>query len=153
MGIPNEHQLKFNSIKDAKSLLQTVEKRFGVECSTYKGAVATTHGATTASTLATTVNLTTIDNLSDAVICAFFVADSYANNEGKEILEEHLKESLESVEARLLVYKKNESVSKMKIISYAPKFKKPVVVTSETKASEAKPKAVRKKNGAPIIED
>ncbi|GKE52628.1 hypothetical protein Tco_1487784, partial [Tanacetum coccineum] len=26
MGIPNEHQLKFNSIKDAKSLLQAVEK-------------------------------------------------------------------------------------------------------------------------------
>ncbi|GKF30233.1 hypothetical protein Tco_0096575 [Tanacetum coccineum] len=29
MGISNEHQLKFNSIKDAKSLLQTVDKRFG----------------------------------------------------------------------------------------------------------------------------
>ncbi|GKA19860.1 hypothetical protein Tco_0699775 [Tanacetum coccineum] len=29
MGIPNEHQLKFNSIKDAKSLLEAVEKRFG----------------------------------------------------------------------------------------------------------------------------
>ncbi|GJS43382.1 ribonuclease H-like domain-containing protein [Tanacetum coccineum] len=28
MGIPNEHQLKFNSIKDAKSLLQAIEKRF-----------------------------------------------------------------------------------------------------------------------------
>nr|GEX90580.1 hypothetical protein [Tanacetum cinerariifolium] len=28
MGIPNEHQLKFNSIKDVKSLLQAVEKRF-----------------------------------------------------------------------------------------------------------------------------
>ncbi|GJV93925.1 ribonuclease H-like domain-containing protein [Tanacetum coccineum] len=27
MGIPNEHQLKFNSIKDAKSLLHAVEKR------------------------------------------------------------------------------------------------------------------------------
>nr|GEV36479.1 ribonuclease H-like domain-containing protein [Tanacetum cinerariifolium] len=27
MGIPNEHQLKFNSIKDAKSLLQAVKKR------------------------------------------------------------------------------------------------------------------------------
>nr|GEW80359.1 hypothetical protein [Tanacetum cinerariifolium] len=27
IGIPNEHQLKFNSIKDAKSLLQAVEKR------------------------------------------------------------------------------------------------------------------------------
>nr|GEZ71920.1 ribonuclease H-like domain-containing protein [Tanacetum cinerariifolium] len=29
MGIPNEHQFKFNSIKDAKSLLHAVEKRFG----------------------------------------------------------------------------------------------------------------------------
>nr|GEU38302.1 hypothetical protein [Tanacetum cinerariifolium] len=29
MGIPNEHQLKFNSIKDAKQLLEAVEKRFG----------------------------------------------------------------------------------------------------------------------------
>ncbi|GJS69151.1 ribonuclease H-like domain-containing protein [Tanacetum coccineum] len=29
MGIPNEHQLKFNSMKDAKKLLEAVEKRFG----------------------------------------------------------------------------------------------------------------------------
>ncbi|GKD98942.1 hypothetical protein Tco_1382839, partial [Tanacetum coccineum] len=29
MGILNEHQLKFNSIKDAKLLLEDVEKRFG----------------------------------------------------------------------------------------------------------------------------
>ncbi|GKB88394.1 hypothetical protein Tco_0960666 [Tanacetum coccineum] len=29
MGIPNEHQLKFNSIKDAKQLLEAVENRFG----------------------------------------------------------------------------------------------------------------------------
>ncbi|GJX35002.1 hypothetical protein Tco_0246559, partial [Tanacetum coccineum] len=36
MGIPNEHQLKFNSIKDAKSLLQTVEKRFGGNTTTKK---------------------------------------------------------------------------------------------------------------------
>ncbi|GJR32913.1 ribonuclease H-like domain-containing protein [Tanacetum coccineum] len=28
MGIPNEHQLKLNSIKDAKSLLEAIEKRF-----------------------------------------------------------------------------------------------------------------------------
>ncbi|GKF85098.1 hypothetical protein Tco_0249996, partial [Tanacetum coccineum] len=27
--IPNEHRLKFNSIKDAKKLLKAVEKRFG----------------------------------------------------------------------------------------------------------------------------
>ncbi|GKF57358.1 hypothetical protein Tco_0170895 [Tanacetum coccineum] len=29
MSIPNEHQLKFNSIKDAKLLMEVVEKRFG----------------------------------------------------------------------------------------------------------------------------
>ncbi|GJU69350.1 ribonuclease H-like domain-containing protein, partial [Tanacetum coccineum] len=31
MGIPNEHQLKFNSIKDAKLLLEAVEKRFEIQ--------------------------------------------------------------------------------------------------------------------------
>ncbi|GJU97630.1 hypothetical protein Tco_1326901 [Tanacetum coccineum] len=35
-GIPNEHQLKFNSIKDAKSLLQAVEKRFRGNVATKK---------------------------------------------------------------------------------------------------------------------
>nr|GEW64773.1 retrovirus-related Pol polyprotein from transposon TNT 1-94 [Tanacetum cinerariifolium] len=29
MGLPNEHQVKFNSLKDAKSLLAAIEKRFG----------------------------------------------------------------------------------------------------------------------------
>ncbi|GJV15464.1 hypothetical protein Tco_1360787 [Tanacetum coccineum] len=38
------------------------------------GAVNTAHGATTASTQATAVNSTTIDNLSDVVICAFFAS-------------------------------------------------------------------------------
>ncbi|GKB74637.1 hypothetical protein Tco_0936049 [Tanacetum coccineum] len=36
MGIPNEHQLKFNSIKDAKLLLEAVEKRFGGNATTKK---------------------------------------------------------------------------------------------------------------------
>nr|GEX21106.1 retrovirus-related Pol polyprotein from transposon TNT 1-94 [Tanacetum cinerariifolium] len=35
-GIPNEHQLKFNSIKDAKKLLEAVEKRFGGNAATKK---------------------------------------------------------------------------------------------------------------------
>nr|GEV99488.1 hypothetical protein [Tanacetum cinerariifolium] len=34
MGIFNEHQLKFNSIKDAKQLLEAVEKRFGKNAAT-----------------------------------------------------------------------------------------------------------------------
>ncbi|GJZ49788.1 hypothetical protein Tco_0603978 [Tanacetum coccineum] len=36
MGIPNEHQLKFNSIRDAKSLLEAIEKRFGGNAVTKK---------------------------------------------------------------------------------------------------------------------
>ncbi|GJY85486.1 hypothetical protein Tco_0499512 [Tanacetum coccineum] len=164
MGIPNEHQLKFNSIKDAKSLLQAIEKSSEVldltfgrlqklisqleihgesisqedvnqkflrslslernthtivwrnkpeidtlslddlynnlkiyepkvkgtsssisniqnvafvssdSTSSTNGAVNTAHGATTASTQATAVKSTTIDNLSDVVICAFFAS-------------------------------------------------------------------------------
>ncbi|GJW82927.1 retrovirus-related pol polyprotein from transposon TNT 1-94 [Tanacetum coccineum] len=36
MSIPNEHQLKFNSIKDAKLLLEAIEKRFGGNAATKK---------------------------------------------------------------------------------------------------------------------
>ncbi|GJT39527.1 hypothetical protein Tco_0939392 [Tanacetum coccineum] len=36
MGIPNEHQLKFNSIKDAKKLLEAAEMRFGGNAATRK---------------------------------------------------------------------------------------------------------------------
>ncbi|GJT91343.1 ribonuclease H-like domain-containing protein [Tanacetum coccineum] len=36
MGITNEHQLKFNSIKDVKFLLEAIEKRFGGNATTKK---------------------------------------------------------------------------------------------------------------------
>ncbi|GKF88897.1 hypothetical protein Tco_0262860 [Tanacetum coccineum] len=36
MDILNEHQLKFNSIKDAKLLMEAVEKRFGRNAATKK---------------------------------------------------------------------------------------------------------------------
>ncbi|GJT06459.1 ribonuclease H-like domain-containing protein [Tanacetum coccineum] len=36
MGIPNEHQLKFNSIKDSKKLLEAIEKGFGGNADTKK---------------------------------------------------------------------------------------------------------------------
>nr|GFD31223.1 ribonuclease H-like domain-containing protein [Tanacetum cinerariifolium] len=36
MEIPNEHQLKFNSIKDAKQLMEAIEKRFGGNAATKK---------------------------------------------------------------------------------------------------------------------
>ncbi|GJX29048.1 hypothetical protein Tco_0237127 [Tanacetum coccineum] len=36
IGIPNARQLKFNSIKDAKQLLEAIKKRFGRNASTKK---------------------------------------------------------------------------------------------------------------------
>ncbi|GKB42127.1 hypothetical protein Tco_0887069 [Tanacetum coccineum] len=36
MRIPNEHHLKFNSIKDAKLLLEAIKKRFGRNAATKK---------------------------------------------------------------------------------------------------------------------
>ncbi|GKF60378.1 hypothetical protein Tco_0177164, partial [Tanacetum coccineum] len=146
MGIPNEHQLKFNSIKDAKKLLEAVEKRFedvnqkllrslspkwnthavvwrnkadldtmsmdnlynnlkvyelevkGMSSSSSSTqnmafvsssnnytsktngavntaqAVNTAHGVFTASTQVNAAKFTNINNLSDAVICAFFAS-------------------------------------------------------------------------------
>ncbi|GJU75021.1 hypothetical protein Tco_1266426 [Tanacetum coccineum] len=79
MGIPNEHQLKFNSIKDAKLLLEVIKKRFGGNVATKKTqrnilkqhtneAVNTTHGVSAVSTQVSAANSTNVDNLSDAVI-------------------------------------------------------------------------------------
>nr|GEY38927.1 hypothetical protein [Tanacetum cinerariifolium] len=124
MGIPNEHQLKFNSIKDAKSLLEAIEKMFGVwrnkpdldsmsmddlynNLKVYKPeikgesssrtntqnmafvssssnnntnssneAVNTAFEVTTAGTQVNSTNLTNIDNLSDAIICASLASQS-----------------------------------------------------------------------------
>ncbi|GJS88375.1 hypothetical protein Tco_0771011 [Tanacetum coccineum] len=36
MALPNEHQLKFNSYKDAKTLMQAIKNRFGVIKQTYE---------------------------------------------------------------------------------------------------------------------
>ncbi|GKB64124.1 ribonuclease H-like domain-containing protein [Tanacetum coccineum] len=78
MGIPNKHQLKFNSIKDAKSLLQAIEK----------------------STQATTVNSTIIDNLSDVVICAFFASQPNSPQLDNEDLQQINPDDLEEMDLR-----------------------------------------------------
>ncbi|GJU47174.1 hypothetical protein Tco_1204440 [Tanacetum coccineum] len=193
MGISNEHQLKFNSIKDAKSLPQAIEKRFGgnaaikktqrnllkqqykictasssevldqtfdmlqklitqlvihgesisqedpeidtlslddlynnlkiyelevkgtsrsstntqnvafvssTSTSSTNGAVNTAHGATTASTQVTAVNSTTIDNLSDVVIYAFFASQpNYPQLDNEDLQQIHL-DDLEKMDLR-----------------------------------------------------
>ncbi|GJT94274.1 hypothetical protein Tco_1083119 [Tanacetum coccineum] len=97
MALPNEHQLKFNSCKDAKTLMQAIQIRFGVRVkgdilaqpqthlnvaflsSTIKAlknsatrVVNSALGINTASTQCTTDSSTTVENLSDAMIYSFF---------------------------------------------------------------------------------
>ncbi|GJY69998.1 hypothetical protein Tco_0472980 [Tanacetum coccineum] len=104
MALPNEHQLKFNSYKEAKTLMQAIENRFReVIKKTYERlqnlisqleihgevipqedinqntnsatrAVNTAKGVNTASTQATANSSTTIENLSGAVIYSFFAS-------------------------------------------------------------------------------
>ncbi|GJS25011.1 ribonuclease H-like domain-containing protein [Tanacetum coccineum] len=60
--IPDEHQLKFNSYKDAKSLWEAIEK----SSSSSNEVANNTYGVANASTHGNVSNSTTIDNLSDA---------------------------------------------------------------------------------------
>ncbi|GJR23841.1 putative ribonuclease H-like domain-containing protein [Tanacetum coccineum] len=64
------------------------------------GAVNTAHGATTASTQATAINSTTIDNLSDAVICAFFASQPNSPQLDNEDLQQINPDDLEKMDLR-----------------------------------------------------
>ncbi|GJS03258.1 putative ribonuclease H-like domain-containing protein [Tanacetum coccineum] len=96
MGIPNEHQLKFNSIKDAKSLLEAIEKRFGGNAATKKTqrnllkqytnkVVNTTHRVSAASTQANVVNPINVDNLSDDIAMLTMKARRFLKNTGRKV--------------------------------------------------------------------
>nr|GEV25577.1 putative ribonuclease H-like domain-containing protein [Tanacetum cinerariifolium] len=58
----------------------------------------TTHGVTTASTQATTVNSTTIDNLSDDVICSFFASQPKSPQLDNEDLQQIHPDDLEEMD-------------------------------------------------------
>ncbi|GJV48220.1 ribonuclease H-like domain-containing protein [Tanacetum coccineum] len=62
--------------------------------------VNTAHGVTTASTQATAVNSTTIDNLSDAVICAFFASQPNSPQLDNEDLQQINPDDLEEIDLR-----------------------------------------------------
>ncbi|GJR50928.1 hypothetical protein Tco_1401449 [Tanacetum coccineum] len=68
--------------------------------SSTNGAVNTSHGVTTASTQATAVNSTTIDNLSDAVICAFFASQPNSPQLDNEDLQQINLDDLEEMDLR-----------------------------------------------------
>nr|GFA03404.1 hypothetical protein [Tanacetum cinerariifolium] len=118
MGILNGHQLKFNSIKDAKQLLEAIEKRFGGNAATKKtqrnllkqhtnGAVNIAQALNTAnevSTASTQVNVvfsTNIDNLSDVIICAFLASQPNSPQVAHEDLEQIHPDDMEEMDLRL----------------------------------------------------
>ncbi|GKA15598.1 ribonuclease H-like domain-containing protein [Tanacetum coccineum] len=107
MALPNEHQLKFNNYKSAKTLMEAIKKRFGGKeeskkeaeimgssstnqntqnvafvssniTSSTNEAVKTTHGVSAANSKNNASTLPNIDSISDAVIYSFF--DSQSNS-------------------------------------------------------------------------
>ncbi|GJW20290.1 hypothetical protein Tco_0030912 [Tanacetum coccineum] len=175
MGIPNEHQLKFNSIKDAKSLLgQGLVDTLSLDdlynnLKIYEPEVKGTSSSSSNTQHVAFVSSNSTSSTNGAVNTAHSATTASTSS----------YYCLESAEARLLVYKTNESVYEEDIkvlkrkfmppkldlsftgleeflnkpIVSEPTVKEPIVETSEAKASAAKPKAVRKNNGAPIIKD
>ncbi|GKA71217.1 hypothetical protein Tco_0777356 [Tanacetum coccineum] len=189
--------------------IQNVEFVSSNSTSSTNGVVNTAHGVTTASTQATVVNSTTIDNLSDAVIYVFFASQPNSpqldNEDLQQINPDDLKEmdlrwqmaysstssnsevstdsncSSSCLENVKILKEQNEQLlkdlrtSKLNTIAYKtgnfmppkpnlsfssleeftsePIVIKPVVENNEAKASEAKPKAVRKNTDALIIKD
>ncbi|GJY39559.1 retrovirus-related pol polyprotein from transposon TNT 1-94 [Tanacetum coccineum] len=69
-------------------------------CNSTNGAVNTAHGATTTSTQAIAVNSTTIDNLSDAVICAFFASQQNSPQLANEDMQQIYPDDLEEMDLR-----------------------------------------------------
>ncbi|GKA07083.1 putative ribonuclease H-like domain-containing protein [Tanacetum coccineum] len=144
MGIPNEHQLKFNSIKDAKKLqkhvsqLEILDEKLSQEDVNQKllrslspewnthaivwrnkvdldtmsiddlyenlkvtnEAVNTTHEVSTACTQVNAANSTNINNLSDAIICAFFASRPNSPQLVHEDLQQIYPDDMEEIDLR-----------------------------------------------------
>ncbi|GJW32783.1 putative ribonuclease H-like domain-containing protein [Tanacetum coccineum] len=156
MGIPNEHQLKFNSIKDAKKLLEALElldeklsqedvnqkllRSLSPEWNTHAvvwrnkadldtmsmddlynnlkvyepevkgmskpklahntGLLVLLHGVSNVATQVNAANSTNIDNLSDAVICAFFASQPNSPQLVHEDLQQIHPDDMEEMDLR-----------------------------------------------------
>nr|GEU53168.1 hypothetical protein [Tanacetum cinerariifolium] len=91
MALPNEHQLKFNSYKTAKSLMEAIKKRFRVN---------TAHGVSAANSKTNASNLRNIDSLSDAVIYSFFASQSNSPQLDNEDLKQIDHDDLEEIDLK-----------------------------------------------------
>ncbi|GKF20001.1 hypothetical protein Tco_0068639 [Tanacetum coccineum] len=90
---------KVKGISSTSTNTQNVAFVSSNNSSSTNGVVNTAHGATTATTQATVVNSTTIDNLSDVVIC-FFASQPNSPQLDNEDLQEIHPDDLEEIDLR-----------------------------------------------------
>nr|GEV64375.1 uncharacterized mitochondrial protein AtMg00810-like [Tanacetum cinerariifolium] len=114
MALPDKHQLKFNSHKDAKSLMEAIEKRFGGNTETKKNLafVSSTPADSTNDSVTATVNvsavvaklsastLPNVDSLSNAVIYSFFASQSSSPQLDNEDLKQIYVNDLEEMDLK-----------------------------------------------------
>nr|GEX15082.1 hypothetical protein [Tanacetum cinerariifolium] len=109
MGIPNEHQLKFNSIKDAKKLVEAIERDLASKAcksvGAFRGKAFTrrfniAHGVFTASTQVNATYLININNLSDAIISSFFTSQPNSPQLAHEDLEQIHPDDMEEMDLK-----------------------------------------------------
>nr|GEW61612.1 hypothetical protein [Tanacetum cinerariifolium] len=127
MALSNEHQLKFNSYKSDKSLMETTEKRFGgnkeskkrnepdletlsmddlynnlkiYEAKVMRSFVNTAHGVSAASSKTNASNLPNVDSISDEVIYSFFASHSNSLQLDNEDLKQIDPNDLEEIDLK-----------------------------------------------------
>nr|GFA77359.1 ribonuclease H-like domain-containing protein [Tanacetum cinerariifolium] len=120
MALPNEYELKFNSYKDANTLMQPIENRYGEVMGTSSTttnshnvafmsssstnsttrAVNNTQGVNTATTQGTADSSTTVEHLSDAMIYFFFASQPSIPQLNNEDLQQIHPDDLEEMDLR-----------------------------------------------------
>nr|GEV71302.1 uncharacterized mitochondrial protein AtMg00810-like [Tanacetum cinerariifolium] len=162
MGIPNEHQLKFNSIKDAKSLLQAGEKRFGGNATTKKTQRNLLKQQRFLKNTGRKFSLNgneTIGFDKSKVECynchkrGHFARECKAPRIQNTKHKESTRKTMPVETPALAALVSCDEVFVNEPIVTEPTIKKLAVETSEAKASADKPKVVRKNFGPPLIKD
>nr|GEX55595.1 hypothetical protein [Tanacetum cinerariifolium] len=114
MALPDKHQLKFNSHKDSKTLMEAIEKRFGGNSTTTQNLAfvsssntdSTTDSVSVAASVSTIYaklpmsSLPNVDSLSNAVIYSFFASQSTSPQLDNEDLKQIDIDDLEEMDLR-----------------------------------------------------
>nr|GFB32090.1 hypothetical protein [Tanacetum cinerariifolium] len=102
MALPDKHQLKFNTHKDAKTLMEAIEKRFGGNTETKKTNEPVSAGASVFAVSAKihVFALPNVDCLSNAVIYSFFASQSNIPQLDNDDLKQNDDDDLEEMDLK-----------------------------------------------------